>query len=80
LSGKRIYCDEKGVERTVPLIATDAIRMLPENRSLILAGNHPLILAKSSFYFRSLFYRRRAALPPAPFTKHIPDEPIPMLK
>jgi len=80
LSGKRIYKDEKNVERTVPLIATDAIRMLPENRSLILSGNHPLILGKSSFYFRSPRYRRRAELPPAPFIKHIPDDPIPMLK
>ena len=79
LSGKRIYKDENGVERTVPLISTDNIRMLPENKSLILSGNHPLILARSSAYYKSPIFKRRASYPPAPFTKHIPDDPIPML-
>jgi len=80
LGGKRIYKDEKGAERTVPLIASDAIRMLPENRSLILSGNHPLILAKSSPYYRSLWYRRYAKIPPMEFKQHIPDTPIPLLQ
>lgn len=80
LGGKRIYKDEKSVERTVPLIAADAIRMLPENRSLILSGNHPLILAKSSPYYRSLWYGRFAKIPPMQFTQHIPDGPIPLIK
>jgi len=80
LSGKRIYKDEKGVERTVPLIGVDNIRMLPENRSLILSGNHPIILARSSAYFNSPIYRRRASRPPATFEKHIPDKPIPMIE
>lgn len=80
LGGKRLYKDDKNIERTVPLIAADAIRMLPENRSLILSGNHPLILAKSSPYYRSLWYIPFAAIPPLAFQQHIGDEPIPILK
>lgn len=80
LGGKRIYRDEKNVERTVPLVSADAVRMLPENRSLILSGNHPLILAKSSPYYRSLWFARFARIPPLEFERHIPDEPIPELR
>jgi len=80
LGGKRIYRDDKGIERTIPLISADAIRMLPESRSLILSGNHPLILAKSSAYYRSLWYGRYAKIPPMPFQQHIPNGPIPLLK
>lgn len=81
LGGKRIYKDDQGgAERTVPLIAADAIRMLPENRSLILSGNHPLILAKSSPYYRSIWYGRYAKIPPMQFKQHIPDGPIPLIK
>jgi type IV secretion system protein VirD4 len=80
LGGKRIYRDEKNVERTVPLVAADSIRMLPEDRSLILSGNHPLILAKSSPYYHSLWFAPLAKIPPLPFENYIPDEPIPLLR
>ena len=80
LAGKRIHKDHKGIERTVPLMSADAIRMLPDSRSLILSGNTPLILGKTSPYYRSLIFRRRASIPPLEFEKHIPDEPILMLK
>ncbi|MGY3214793.1 type IV secretory system conjugative DNA transfer family protein [Mucilaginibacter sp. HD30] len=80
LSGKRIYIDDKGSEKVVPLISMDAIRTMPKNRSLILSSNFPLILAKSSPYYRSLIFRRRAAIPPAELECHIPDTPIPMIK
>ena len=80
LGGKRIYHDDKNTERTVPLVSMDSIRMLPESRSLILSGNHPLILAKSSSYFRSLWYRRFAKIPPMEFEQHIPDGQIPLLR
>lgn len=80
LGGKRIYRDEKGVERTVPLISADAIRMLPEDRSLILSGSHPLIMGRTSPFFRSPIYGPRAKIPPLPFTQHIPDGPLSLLK
>jgi type IV secretion system protein VirD4 len=80
LGGKRIYKDDRNVERTVPLIAADAIRMLPENRSLILSGNHPLILAWSSRYDQSLLFNWRSKIPPLSHYQHIPDGPIPLLK
>jgi type IV secretion system protein VirD4 len=80
LSGKYIYKDEKGVERAVPLITTDAIRMLPENRSLIISGHHPIIKGRSSPYYRSMIFSEYAKIPPISLKSIIPDEPIPMLK
>jgi type IV secretion system protein VirD4 len=79
LSGKYMYRDEKGVERVKPLITTDEIRLLPENRSLIISGNKPIIKGRTSPYYRSLVYRQYAKIAPIPLHSDIPNEPIPMI-
>jgi type IV secretion system protein VirD4 len=79
LSGKCIYKDDKGVERTAPLISADAIRMLPINRNLVLSGHHKIIRARSSPYYHSLIFRQYTKKSPIDLISNIPNEPIPML-
>lgn len=79
LSGKYIYKDEKGVERVKPLITTDEIRLLPENRSLILSGNMPIIKGRTSPYWRNLNFRRYAKIPPISLQVDIPNTSVPLL-
>ena len=79
LSGKYIYKDEKGVERVKPLITTDEIRLLPENRSLILSGNKSIIKGSTSPYWRNLNFRQYAKTPPVSLQGDIPNTPVPLL-
>jgi type IV secretion system protein VirD4 len=80
LSGKRIEKDEKGNEKRVrPLISADEIRLLPKNRSLIIAGNHPIILGRTVPFYRSLKFRRYAKIPPITVVGDIPDTPVPII-
>lgn len=79
LAGKCTYKDKDGKERTKQLVTTDEIRQLPDNRTLILSGNHPIIRGRSSFFFNSPLYRRYAAMPPLPMQSDIPDGPIAFL-
>lgn len=79
LSGKCIYKDDKGIERVKPLMTVDEIRLLPENRSLILSGNKPLIKGRTSPYYKSYKYRKYAQIPPIPLQGDIPDEPIALM-
>jgi len=80
LSGKYIYKDEKGTERVKPLITADEIRLLPENRSLIISGNKPIIQGRVSPYWRNLVFRNRAKIPPVSLIGDILDTPVPLLK
>jgi type IV secretion system protein VirD4 len=79
LSGKCIYKDNKGTERVKPLISTDEIRLLPEDRTLILSGNKPLIKGRTSPFFKSRKYRRYSEIPPVPLQGDIPEEPLLLL-
>ena len=72
LSGKCVYQDEKKTERVKPLITIDEIRLLKENRSLIVSGNKPFILGRTSPYFKSFKYRHRAKILPVPLEGDIP--------
>jgi type IV secretory pathway TraG/TraD family ATPase VirD4 len=80
LSGKCIYKDEKGTERVKPLITVEEIRLLPDNRTIILSGNQPIIKGRTSYHYRSFRYKRYAAIPPVELPGDIPDGPIPLLK
>ena len=77
LSGKRTIKNPKGGEKTASLISIDEIRQLPENRTLIVSGNHPIILGRTSQWFQSYFtYKRYCSYPPFQFQSDIPDNSI----
>lgn len=81
ISGKAIHRDKKGTERVKPLITIDEIRQLPENRTLILSGNNPIIMGRTSPYYRSYFkYVPYSKITPVPLQGDIPDMLIPYFK
>lgn len=79
LSGKCIYRDDKDVERVKPLISIDEIRLLPEDRTLIISANNPLIKGRTSPYYKDWTYRSYAEIPPIPLRGDIPDEPLALI-
>lgn len=79
LSGKGLVKDKKGNEKIQPLLTMDVIRRLPENRSIIVSGNNPVIIGHTSPYFRSAKYRKYTSIQPVPFTSDIPKGPIPLI-
>ncbi|MFZ4797534.1 MAG: type IV secretory system conjugative DNA transfer family protein [Bacteroidia bacterium] len=79
LGGKTNYIDEKGHEKTKSLITIDEIRLLEENRTLILSGNNRFILGRTSPYYRSFTYKRRSRIPPLPLKSDIQNTPIRLL-
>ncbi len=80
LSGKCIYIDDKKQERVKQLLTVDEIRLLPENRTLILSGNSPFIKGRTSPYYKSFIYKSYAEIPPVPLCGNIPDEPIALMQ
>lgn len=76
ISGKTIHTDEKGIQRSKPLISIDEIRLLPENRSLIISANNPIIKGFTEPYFNSRKYRKYSEIPPIELKGDIPDEPL----
>lgn len=81
ISGKAIHRDKKGTERVKPLITIDEIRQLHENRTLILSGNNPIIMGRTSPYYQSYFkYLPYSKITPVPLQGDIPDIPIPLIK
>jgi type IV secretory pathway TraG/TraD family ATPase VirD4 len=80
LAGKSIYKDEKGTERVKSLITADEIRLLPENRSIIISGNKPIIKGRTSPYYHSVTYSRYAKIPPVSLQRGIPDTPVPLIE
>lgn len=80
LSGKCTYKDKDGKERTKSLVMVDEARQLPDNRSLILCANYPIIKGRVSPYWRNLLFRRYTKLPPVPMQGDIPNTPIPLMK
>lgn len=79
LSGKCIYKDDKDVERVKPLISVDEIRLLPEDRTLILSANNPLIKGRTSPYYKDFAYKSLAEISPLPLHGDIPNTPIALL-
>lgn len=63
-SGKATFKDKKGGERVRSLITIDEIRRLKDNQSLILSGNTPIILGKTSPIYKSFKYRNVLNLTP----------------
>lgn len=77
LSGKAIHKDKKGTERVKQLVTIDEIRQLPENRTLILSANFPIIKGRTSPYYWSYFkYLPYSKISPIPLKGDIPNEPI----
>ena len=79
LSGKCVHKDVKGVERIKPLITIDEIRLLPENRTLILSGNHPIIKGRTSPYYKSVKYNGYSKIPAPPLKGDIPNDALPLI-
>jgi len=80
LSGKCIYVDDKKQERVKQLLTIDEIRLLPENRTLILSGNQPFIKGWTSPYYKSSKYKAYAKIPPISLQGDIPDEPLALMQ
>ena len=80
LSGKCIYVDDKKQERVKQLLTVDEIRLLPENRTLILSGNHPFIKGRTSPYYKSFKYKTYAKISPISLKGDIPDEPLSLMQ
>jgi len=73
LGGKCTYKDEKEVERVRPLITVDEIRLLDEDRTLILSGNNRIIKGRTSPYYQSFKYKGYSKIPALPLCSDNPD-------
>ena len=81
LSGKCTYIDKKsGKEKTKSLITVDEIRQLPDNRSIILCANCPIIKGYVTPFWRNLVYKSYSRIPPVTLKGDIPDTPVPLIK
>eukprot|EP01034_Spumella_vulgaris_P038737 gene38737-47842_t len=77
LSGKATVADKKGRDVVRPLLTVDELRMLKENRVLVVSGNHPYIMARTSPYFYSWFrYLPYSKIEPVSLKGDIPDGPV----
>lgn len=61
--GKYEWVDEKGNKKIRELLTSDEIRMLPNNRALLIASNHRPILLKLKPYYENPFMKRKTELP-----------------
>ena len=77
LSGKATVEDKKGRDVVRPLLTVDELRMLRKNKALIVSGNHPYIMARTSPYYGSWFkYLPYSKIAPVPLQGDIPDGPV----
>lgn len=77
LSGKATVTDKKGRDTVRPLLTVDELRMLKENRVLVVSGNHPYIMGRTSPYYRSWFkYLPYSKMEPVPLKGDIPEGPV----
>lgn len=60
--GRYEYIDEEGVQKTRQLLTADEIRLL--NKSIILCGNNPPILATMVPYYEQASLKKLAGIPP----------------
>jgi type IV secretory pathway TraG/TraD family ATPase VirD4 len=78
-SGKTIHKDAKGIERIKALITADEIRLLHENRTLILCSNNPIIKGRTAPCYRSSKYKKYMDMPPLPFRSDVSSKSVLML-
>lgn len=62
--GKSEYKDDEGKKQVRPLLTNDEIRMLKQNRALLICGHHAPILASVRPAYKSLRYRAYMAIKP----------------
>ncbi len=79
LGGKCTYKNYKDVEQIKQLISIDEIRMLPDDRTLILSGNNPIIKGRTSPFYESFRYERYSKIPAVPLLGDIPNKPVALL-
>lgn len=80
ISGKTLHKDKKtGTERVVPLLSTERIRLLPKNRSLIVAPNLPLIMGRLLPFYKNPKYKKLVKIPPPPLDGDIPNGELPVI-
>jgi len=70
--------DQKNIKIKNLMEASD-IRMLSENKGIIIAGNHPPILADLHPYYKDWKFSRYSEMPVPDITSDIPFEDIPVL-
>jgi len=77
LSGKATVTDKNGRDVVRPLLTVDELRMLKDNRTLIISGNNPFVMGRTSPYFNSWFkYLPYSRISPVPLTGDIPDASV----
>ncbi|MBL7684266.1 MAG: type IV secretory system conjugative DNA transfer family protein [Flavipsychrobacter sp.] len=62
--GKYTYTSDRGTEKTRSLLNASEIRMLPKNKSIILAGSEPPILATMHPFYNHFLLSMRTKIPP----------------
>jgi type IV secretion system protein VirD4 len=78
LGGKTVYKDKEGREHSKSLISAEEVRMLPDNKVIVIHENKPLVKGTVKPYFKSLKYRQYAKIPPVVLEQVIPDSPVPL--
>ena len=77
LSGKATVEDKKGRNVVRPLLTVDELRMLKKDRVLIVSGNHPYVMGRTSPYYNSWFkYLPYSKMEPVPLKGDIPEGPV----
>lgn len=79
ISGIGKYIDNEGRTHTKPLLTTDEIRLLNEDESIIVSANYPVIIGKTSPYFRSLKFMKYLNLPPYPLKGEIGEGEVKLI-
>lgn len=78
--GKHEVQDHQGHVRIRPLLTSDEIRILPDNRALLICSNKKPIKLKMRPFYKRRKYLRYANMPaPSPVRPHDPFEDVPIL-
>lgn len=78
-SGQIIHEDKNKVKRVKPLMSIEQLRTLPNNRSIILCGNKPMILGKTKPVYKMAKYKKLLKLAPPVIQGAIPKETVPLI-
>ncbi len=74
--GRYEFKDEEGNRHIRPLMTASEIRIMPQNRGLLICSNYRPIKAKLVPYYKRWLLRRRTALSPPKTIRHIPHKLI----
>lgn len=66
---------DKKTGRISSLISSEAARVLPDNKVLVLHSNKPIILGRVSPFYKSFRYRSYSKIPPVELRGMLPDGP-----